>query len=152
VERQVNAPLAHSVEVGCPLAHAFAVFTRRIDDWWPPGHRRSPTGRLQLEEGVGGRLVEGGDDGAEVELGRVVRWDPPEGSKAGLAYTWRPGAPRDRTTLVEVTFTQVAGVTRVDVVHSEGDSGLGAEWPSRAARFDANWAEVLPAYVGAAAR
>jgi hypothetical protein len=47
---------------------------------------------------------------------------------------------------VEVTFVQQEDEVVVTVTHGEGESGLGDEWPRRAARFAKSWEEVVPAF------
>jgi hypothetical protein len=134
----------HEVRVACPVDHAFAVFTERLDGWWPASHRTVPGAVMALEPGEGGRVLERAPDGAEVPLGVVLVWDPP----LALSFTWRLGSPPGRFTRVDVRFTvEGPALTRVEVVHSEGDSGLGPQWPDRARRFAENWAQVLAAYV-----
>ena len=120
--------------------HAFEVFTTRIDEWWPEGHRMLTASVIAMEPGVGGRIFEQAAD-AEKELGRVVLWEPP----SQVSYTWRPGAPEPLSTLVAIRFVAEGARTRVDVVHSEGKSGLGPDWTSRAVLFTAAWGHVLPA-------
>lgn len=136
----MNTPVCHTIRVRCPLDHAFRTFTDRIDLWWPPGHRKLAGSRITLE--AGGRFLERGADGTENLLGDVVRWEPPH----RLTYTWRPGAPAGFATEVDVQFTAEGDQTRVDVVHREGESGLGEVWPTRARLFDASWTTVLAAY------
>jgi uncharacterized protein YndB with AHSA1/START domain len=131
--------------VRCSVEHAFAVFTARIDAWWPSGHRHLPDARLTLEGRVGGRFFERGADGREHELGEVTRWEPPH----RVAYTWHPGA-LTRPTAVEVRFSAQGATTRVEVTHAEGDANLGEAWPTRAQKFDAAWRHVLPAFAAAA--
>ena len=45
-----------------------------------------------------------------------------------------------------VNFMQEPDAVLVTVTHAEGESGLGAEWPTRALRFSGNWDKVLPAF------
>jgi uncharacterized protein YndB with AHSA1/START domain len=143
-----SAPVRHEVQVGCPVDHAFEVFTARVDAWWPVAHRTRPGAVLTLEGRVGGRLLERGPDGTEAPLGTILVWDPPR----AVGFTWRLGAPPGRFTRVDVRFVAEGEArTRVEVVHVEGDSGLGAQWPERARRFDENWGQVLAAYVRAVA-
>lgn len=80
-------PVRHSVHVRCPVPHAFAVFTERVDEWWPPSHRRAG-GRVELRPGAEGRLVEHTEDGSERVLGTTARWAPPR----ELAFDWHLGA------------------------------------------------------------
>ena len=138
-------PIRHTIDVRCPVAHAFAVFTERVDLWWPPSHRRSADGTLTMECRVGGRFVERTESGEEHLLGEITRWEPPH----RLVYTWYPGAITGPT-LVEVRFVEHEGHTRVEVEHAEGDAAMGEQWPTRAQKFDAAWGEVLPAFATAA--
>ena len=56
---------------------AFDLFTRRVDEWWPPERRHAPSGggTVVLDEAG---LLDRDPDGREYELGRVKVWDPPE--------------------------------------------------------------------------
>ena len=137
----MNHPLERTVRIRCAVEHAFAVFTGKLDLWWPPGHRRFERSRLSLEARVGGRFLERSDSGEEFLMGEVRVCDPPH----RLVYTWFPGAV-DRPTEVEIRFTDDGGHTRIDVTHSEADSGLGDLWPERAALFTRGWGVALPAF------
>ncbi|MEZ4267914.1 MAG: SRPBCC domain-containing protein [Myxococcota bacterium] len=137
----MSQPIRHSVRLRCPPAHAFAVFTGAIDAWWPASHRGRPDATIAFETGASARLVERDPQGGVRELGQVIAWEPAE----RLAYTWRPGAPEGLTTRVEVRFLPDGDGTRVNVTHSDGEPGLGADWATRAQRFDASWPVVLRA-------
>ena len=136
----MNDPLERSVRIRCAVEHAFAVFTAKVDLWWPPGHRRFQSSRLSLEPRVGGRFLERSDSGEEYVFGEVQVCEPPH----RIVYSWHPGAI-DRPTEVEVRFTGDGDHTRIDVTHSEGDSGLGERWPDRCALFERGWGVALPA-------
>jgi uncharacterized protein YndB with AHSA1/START domain len=136
-----NRSIRHEVRVACPVDRAFAVFTARIDGWWPVSHRTVPGSVMALEAGLGGRVFERGPDGVDSPLGSVLAWDPPH----ALSFSWRLGAPPGRFTRVDVRFVPEGARTRVEVVHTEGDSGLGTQWPDRARRFAENWSQVLAA-------
>lgn len=118
------------------------MFTAQIDAWWPPSHRRGGASTtFALEAREGGRFYQRLADGVEVELGEVLRWEPP----GRLTYTWHPGSDVGPTQ-VDVRFVADDDATRVEVVHSIADSGLGDAWPSRAKIFDASWDTVLAAF------
>lgn len=134
-------PLRRSIRVRCPIEHAFIVFTERIDQWWPVGHRRYGESQVVLEGKVGGRFIERATTGEEAKLGEVVAWEPPH----RLSYTWQPGAI-DKPTHVEVRFTEEGPETLVEVVHSEGDSALGDLWQQRVQLFSKGWEKVLPPF------
>lgn len=140
----MSEPLERSIEVRCPVEHAFAVFSEHIDTWWPPSHRRFADSRLVLEGHVGGRFYERAASGAEIELGEVLDWEPPE----RLRYSWWPGAD-ERPTEVEIRFRARGAITVVEVTHREADSGLGAKWPERVKKFEGGWGAVLPAFAQA---
>ncbi|MEZ4236472.1 MAG: SRPBCC domain-containing protein [Myxococcota bacterium] len=140
----MSEPVRYEVRVACPPDHAFRVFTERIDQWWPAAHRSLPGAALAFDPpGLGGCLVERPPEGEPVPLGRILAWDPPD----HLAFSWRLGAPPGRFTRVDVRFTAEAAATRVAVCHTVADSGLGPDWPDRAARFADNWRRVLVPYV-----
>lgn len=57
---EVIEPLRLSFDVACSAAHAFVVWTDRIDAWWPRDHTATndPRSVIRLEKRVGGRLFE----------------------------------------------------------------------------------------------
>ena len=123
-----------SVHIRVAQADAFEVFTREIDQWWRRGLKFRASGKargtLFFECTLGGRLLETFDDDGRsqtVEVGRVVRWDPPQ----ALALEWRNTnfAP-DEKTLVQVTFEPAGEGTLVTVRHS-GWSALRQDHPAR---------------------
>jgi uncharacterized protein YndB with AHSA1/START domain len=101
---------------------AFEAFTREIAAWWRPSglfeFTPQDTGALRFEPGVGGRFLMGQSDGAEFEIGRIQRWDPP----AELVFTWRQQSftPQQCTT-VSVRFEPMGDETRVTVEHAGWD-------------------------------
>lgn len=123
-----------SVLVSVPAGAAFRIFTEEIDRWWRRGLKYRVAGRrrgiLLLEPGVGGRLLESFEVGAEtrvVETGRVTAWEPP----ARLVFEWRAQnfAPHEKTE-VEVTFAPSPSGTLVTVTH-RGLSSLRPDHPAR---------------------
>ena len=114
---------------------AFDVFTREIDMWWKHGPKYRvagrTTGRLFLEEGVGGRIFETFESpsGASrtIEIGKVTCWEP----GARLGFEWRaanfkPG----EVTFVDVVFQASGEGTLVTVRHS-GWSAIRDDHPAR---------------------
>lgn len=128
------------VVVACSVEHAFEVFTRQVDAWWPRGHRRFGDSELRLEGGAGGRLVEVSQSGEEHVLGGVVDWDPPH----LLRFSWRLGAPPQAPTLATVRFAAEGDGTLVAVEHVEGPHAH-PDWTASAVRFDRGWTHVLAA-------
>jgi uncharacterized protein YndB with AHSA1/START domain len=137
--------VVRTVRVRCTIAHAFEVFTARIDLWWPRSHRRFDDSCLKLEPTAGGRFVECSARGDEVILGDVLACDPPH----RIRYTWYPGAIQ-APTCVDVAFAEEGSETIVTIVHSEAGA-LGDVWPERVRLFERGWDTVLPAFVAHAA-
>ncbi len=84
-------PTRLSFEVDCPADHAFAVWTGRIDQWWPADHTASGEHdtTVVLEGRPGGRIFERTVSGIEHDWGEVTIWEPPTRS-ATLASEARP--------------------------------------------------------------
>jgi hypothetical protein len=143
----MSSPLVRQIEVRCSTDHAFEVFTQRVHLWWPPGHRKHADSRMVIEGRVGGRFFERTPSGNESELGTVLLWEPPQ----RVRYSWWPGA-NAKPTEVDVVFRAAGDVTRVEVTHSEGASGLGELWPERVKLFERGWGAVLPAFAAAIGR
>jgi uncharacterized protein YndB with AHSA1/START domain len=110
-----------SVLVAVSPGDAFRVFTEEIDQWWRRGPRYRAAGArrgfIHIEPGVGGRLFESFESGAEtrvVETGRVTAWEPP----SRLVFEWRSVtfAPYESTE-VEVTFEPSPSGSLVTVTH-----------------------------------
>ena len=142
-------PLVKTVEVPLDPGAAFELFTEGIARWWPlrthsVGEDRAAA--VVFESGVGGRIYETVDDGAEHEWGRVLEWDPP----ARVLYTWYPG--RDETTAqkIEVTFIASGGGTQVQLVHT-GWETLGDLAAAQRTNYDTGWDFTLGHYRSVAA-
>jgi uncharacterized protein YndB with AHSA1/START domain len=123
-----------SVLVATAPDDAFRVFTEEIDRWWRrgPKYRAAGAGRgiIRIEPGLGGRLFESYEHGAEprvFEAGRVTGWEPP----SRLVFEWRAlsFAPAESTE-VEVTFAPCARGTLVTVTH-RGWSRIRPDHPVR---------------------
>jgi len=123
-----------SVLVAVPPEVAFRIFTEEIELWWRRGLKyrvaRGQRGVIHLEPGVGGRLFESFEVGAEtrvIETGRVTVWEPP----SRLVFDWRAVnfAPTEKTE-VEVTFEPSPSGTQVTVTH-RGWSKIRPDHPVR---------------------
>src|ERR1700712_1569359 len=103
-----------SILLRCPPAAAFKLFTTRVSEWWPKTHRltKDPESELFLEPA--GRFWERARDGREIELGRVLAWEPPH----RLAMDFYVGTNAAQPTALEVTFTAENEATRVTIHHS----------------------------------
>ena len=85
-----SAPTSVRRSVTVPVLpeRAFEVFTAGIDRWWPrQGYSigTAPLREAVLEPREGGRWYERDKDGTECTWGRVLVWDPPGPTGAGLA-------------------------------------------------------------------
>src|ERR1700712_4653955 len=72
------APIKKEITVRASQQTAFHVFTQQMDTWWPRTHHTgsTPMTELLLESGDGGCWYSQHEDGSEVEVGKVIRWDP----------------------------------------------------------------------------
>jgi hypothetical protein len=145
----VTDPLRISFEVACSAAHAFHVWTDRIDTWWPRDHTATsiPGASIRLEKRVGGRLFEKTPNGDEHLWGTVTAWSPPE----RFGYTWHLRRDAADATDVDIRFVPLGERTRVDIVHS-GWERLGSEGPGWRDRNQGGWSGVLPHFRAEAER
>ena len=129
--------LVRNIDLCCSVEHAFAVFTDKIDLWWPRAHQRNREAWMSLtDEG----LIEHAPDGSKWVLGSVTRKEPPH----FLAFDWLAGSPAAPTS-VEVRFAADGDGTRITVTHRALTPETKAIWPDRVSRFIAGWDTVLPA-------
>jgi hypothetical protein len=129
--------LRREIELACPPAHAFVIFTDKIDRWWPHGHRKHRDGTLRF---AGGRLVDSAADGSEWTMATVTMFDPP----SRLALDWFPGSAA-APTHVEVTFERAASGTLITIVHRAISDDARIVWPQKVTVFEASWSAVLMA-------
>ncbi len=129
-----------SVVLKRDLERAFDLFTSRISDWWPMGHRptHDPASVITLAED--GTFRERASDGREIELGRVRRWDRP----FALTLDFYLGTGPQQPTEVLVTFEPVPDGTRIVVRHQPLPDSADL-WSARVARYQASWPLVLEA-------
>ena len=140
-------PLRLAIDVDCPPAEAFAVWTERFSLWWPADHTVTGDPALvALEPRVGGRIYERGSDGTEHEGGEVTLWEPPR----RLGYLWHLLRDRTDATDVEISFSAHESGTRVEIEH-RGWERLGADAEQWRARNQGGWSTLLPHYVKAVA-
>jgi len=139
-------PLRIDLDVECPAAHAFTVWTERFGTWWPHSHTVSgDPAAVVLEPRVGGRIYERTADGREIDWGEITVWEPPK----RLAYLWHIRRDRADATDVEITFVDRGdGATRVEVVHS-GWERLGDDGQSWRDANRGGWAGMLPSFAAA---
>ena len=142
--------------VNAPQAHAFAVFTERLADWWPLQRYHIGSQAAQtaiLEPRVGGRWFERAADGTECDWGRVLVWEPPH----RLVLSWDIGADwqfhPDLGTEVDVRFiAEGSDTTRVELEHRRLE-----RYAEKAAEMrtifdsDGGWSALLQSFAQAAA-
>ena len=87
-----------------------------------------------------GRFFERARDGEEVELGRVLVWEP----SRRLVLDFYPGTDAEHPTAVEVRFTAVGGGTRVGIRHGPKPESASA-WTAGAPRYERSWDLVTAA-------
>ena len=65
------APVRKQLVVKVSQSRAFAVFTTRMSQWWPPTHSilKSPLKECIVEPRVGGRWYAVGEDGSSCQTG-----------------------------------------------------------------------------------
>jgi uncharacterized protein YndB with AHSA1/START domain len=115
------APVRRTVVVNAPQAHAFAVFTEHLAEWWPLTSYhigRQPAATAILEPHAGGRWFERAEDGSECDWGRVLTWEPPHrlvlSWDINADWTYQPGLGSE----VEVRFiAEGPQSTRVELEH-----------------------------------
>jgi hypothetical protein len=129
----------------CTPERAFALFTERASDWWPEAVRHTGDPHSVIRMLADGRFWEHATDGREVELGRVIVWEPAR----LLVLDFYPGTDAQHPTEVIVRFAEENGGTRVVVQHSPKPESADL-WAGGAPRFERAWTLVLPALEQAA--
>jgi uncharacterized protein YndB with AHSA1/START domain len=142
-------PVRKTVTVRKPLGQAFALFTGRINEWWPQspalaGETGPATGTVVLEPRPHGRVYRRADDGTIEFWGEVQVWEPPH----RLVLTWQPAAGTAASTEVEIRFTPEGDQTRVDLEH-RGWEHLGEQAATTRAQYESGWGDVLRLYAAA---
>ena len=136
-------PVVKSVTVRCSQERAFEVFTREVRAWWPTETHALHPGKVAavvIEERHGGEWYEITVDGRRGHIGTVQSWEPPH----RLVVSWE-GSTEQPATEIDVRFTQVGDVTRVDLEH-RGWERLGSAAGESRASYDEGWTLVLDRY------
>ena len=132
--------IVKSVVLACDPGRAFALFTEQAGLWWPAARRHSKDANSTIRMEASGRFFERSNDGTEVELGVVRRFE----TAGRLLLDWYPGTGPENPTQVEITFGAVDGGTRVTVHHNPGSAGSDA-FGRNAPAYDRSWDAVLAA-------
>jgi len=131
-----------SVLLRCSPIEAFHLFTTRISEWWPLTHRPSKDPHSELVLEASGRFHERAADGRDIDLGRVVEWDPPR----RLMLDFYMGTSADQPTAVEILFVPEGEATRVTVYHRSKPESAHL-WTRRVGVFENSWQSVLQSLV-----
>jgi Activator of Hsp90 ATPase homolog 1-like protein len=134
-----------SAYLACAPMQAFVLFTERASDWWPENLRHTADAHSVIRMLADGRFWERAADGSEVELGRVVIWEPAR----RLVLDFYPGTDAEHPTEVVVLFAEENGGTRIVVEHSPKPESADL-WATGAPRFERSWSLLLPALQRAA--
>ncbi len=141
-------PVVRTLALNCSRAHAYATFTARIGEWWPPEFSASGAdlADVVIEPHVAGRAYEISKSGDEFTWGAV------KAIQDGTAITmvWTLGVRAPDPTELDVRF---AG----DITGDLADDDLIADVTLRHSGFvsdddhdrfaaDGGWTEVLAAY------
>ena len=144
-ETMTVAPVVKTVHVGCGVANAFEVFTRRIGSWWPLDQLALTPGEVRevvWEEREGGEVYEVSTGGERSHWATVLAWEPP----SGFTIAWKVDPDAAAATEVEVRFTPDADGTRVVLEHRHWDR-LGSSAAESRGNYEGGWEMVLGRYV-----
>jgi len=146
---QQATSVTSSIVVNAPIDKAFEVFTADIGGWWPAEHHiiEAPLAEMVFDPRVGGNVYDRGADGSECRWARVLVYEPPDRVVFSwdIALSWQLEADPDKTSEVEVRFTdEGGGRTRVDLEHRNIDRhGEGWQGMRDAVGSDDGWTTGL---------
>ena len=144
------------VSVQAPPTVAWQVFTEKMGTWWPLAvYKIGKANAVDavIEQYVGGRWYERGDDGSMCQWGSVLAWEPP--SRLVLSWDISADFQYDPTlqTEIEVRFTaEGSNRTRVELEHRHLDRyGARRDQMRRIYDTEGDWGRLLEAFARAAA-
>lgn len=140
------APIKKEIVVDAPQELAFKVFTGKMDGWWPRTHHigKAPVTEFVLEPGINGRWYSTHEDGSEVNVGKVLVWEPYD----RLVLAWQINGDfkfdQHLITEVELHFIQEGpSKTRIRFEHRNLERiGGGKAIES----MDKGWGQILELY------
>ena len=133
---------------------AFRTFTAGIDRWWPREHHigASPLERMVVEPRAGGRWYSICKDGSELDVGKVLAWEPP--GRLVLAWQITASWQYDTAFATEIEvgfFVEGPRRTRVELEHKQLERyGADAETVKKTFDADDAWMAQLVAFARAA--
>ncbi len=129
---------------------AFRTFTAGMDRWWPREHHigGSPLERMIVEPLAGGRWYSICQDGSEIDVGKVISWEPP--GRLVLAWQITADWKYDPAFSTEIEVTFIAEGPRRTVVELEHKQleryGAAADAVKKQFESDDAWAASLAAF------
>jgi len=131
--------IVHDRRLDCSAAHAFAVYTERIGEWWDARYTASADTleQVTIEPRVGGRVYAVHSDLGTHDWGEVTTWDPP----SRLVHSF--GLAQSQPTEVAVEFRGIGGGCEVHFEHrgwtndNAADREKFGDWPVLLDRFAA---------------
>jgi uncharacterized protein YndB with AHSA1/START domain len=152
---QSATSVSTSVDVECPIARAFHLFTAEIGTWWDDDKHilEAPLAEMIFEPRVGGNIIDRGTDGSECRWARVLTYDPPHRVVFSwdISTRWQIETDPTRSSEVEVVFTAIADRhTRVVLTHRHLDRH-GEGWEQMRDAVGEGWSLTRFAEVAAAA-
>jgi len=137
--------------VEAPIDRAFHAFTHEMSGWWDPDHHilEGELADMVIEPKVGGHIYDKGTDGTECRWATVLAYDPPHrfAFSWNISLDWKLETDMEKTSEVEITFTDEGDHTRVQLEHrnieKHGDGwekmgeavGSPGGWPGGLQRF-----------------
>jgi hypothetical protein len=114
-------PIRHEYELTCTAEHAFEVYTRRIGEWWHPAYSPNPETleAVEIEPGVGGRVLFKHRGEGQFSWGQVTEWQPPR----RLSHTSVLAQPSDHPTQISVDFAPQGAGCRIQFEHGGWNDG-----------------------------
>jgi len=140
------APVRKSLIVKAAQAHAFEVFTNRLDSWWPKTHGigASPIEKSLIEPRQGGRWYTTHQDGSETVVGHMLVWEPPHRIVFSweISAAWKPDPAVGSE--VEVRFVaQDPRTTRVELEHRKFEVMGREDGEKMRGSVDGGWPGLL---------
>ncbi|WP_106744718.1 SRPBCC domain-containing protein [Yoonia maritima] len=146
----MNDPIHKTVDVPLTPDDAFALFTDGINSWWPgatysvSANKGSRPRDIRVETHKGGRIIETTKNGAECIWGEIIAYDPGR----FLSFTWHPGHPATKATVVTVSFKATRTGTQCDLTHGGFDI-LGPIADAVSTSYLTAWHTVLGCFCSA---
>lgn len=136
-------PVTLTVDLNCPVEHAFDTYSGKMGAWWPLDSHAVETDKATnciIETREGGRIYEVTSEGKEHLWGTVLECRRPD----LLIHSWHPGGDPEKPTRVQIRFEPVGKGCRLSLTH-EGFEILGERGPSVRDNYGPGWQHVIGA-------